>query len=279
MYICRIKIYPMKKIFTLISIALSTFAFGQSFSLYKMNNTLTSTLNTISNGYELEDVTVANSQTKAKIKIINNGASTLTLAVSRTVIFQSPNLVLDGSTTTPYTYFCFGNTCFPSNISSVTPTDYTILGPAGATSTPFDNTKDNGQPFEIYFEEANTLGKYFISYRVYNVNNPNDELTFRYIYNDFAGINENSKTITDISNIYPNPAVNLANISINLTEETPVKIQVYNSLGVMIRNDIENKPSGKNKLGIDCSNYNSGLYFVSVTAGNSKITKKIIVNK
>jgi hypothetical protein len=268
----------MKKIFTLISIVLCSASFGQSFSMYKMNNTLTSTLNTISNGYELVEVTTVNNQNKARIKIVNNSASTITLSVVRTVIFQNPNLVLDGSTTRPYTYFCFGNTCFPSNISTVTAFDYTILGPSGTTSTPYDNTKDNGQPFEIYMEEAGTLGKYFIGYRVYNVNNPSDEIVFRYIYNDFAGVNENSKTISDVS-VYPNPVNNLANISLNLTEEAPVKIQVFNSLGSMVYNGSEQKLSGKNKLTVDCSNYNSGVYFVSINAGGTKITKKLIVNK
>ena len=269
----------MKKIFTLFTVALSSAALAQSFSIYKTNNSQSTITGTITNGYELIEVTTPSNQAKGTFKIVNNTANTLSLSIQRTVEFQNPALVLDGSTTTPNTYFCFGNTCFPSNVSTVSSSDYTILGPAGATSSPFDNSTDNSQPFIIYLEEGAVTGKYFIRYRVFNVNNPSDELTFRYIYNDFAGINEASKSVQDISNVFPNPSGNIAHISFNLTEETPVKIQVHNSLGAMVYNSIENRTSGRNKVNIDCSHYNSGLYFVTITAGDTKITKKLVVNK
>ena len=269
----------MKKIFTLLSVALSPLMFAQSFSVYQTNNSQTIISNTITNGYNLEDVTTASSQSKATFKIVNNSASSLTLSIIRTVEFQNPTMFLDGSTNVPTTYFCFGNTCFPSNVATVTSFDYTILGPAGATSSPFDNSKDNGQPFIVYLDEAGSLGKYFVRYRIYNVNNSSDEISFLYIYNDFAGIKENVKAIQDVGNVNPNPVNNLAQVSFNLNEEASVKIQVYNSLGAIVYSGADHGSAGKNKLNIDCSNYSSGLYFVAISSADTKITRKFVVNK
>lgn len=269
----------MKKIFTLLSIAFGSFMFGQSFAVYKTNNAQTSITNTITNGYNLEDLTSAGLQTKATFKIVNKTAATLTLNIVRSVEFENPTMFLDGSTNTPSTYFCFGNTCFPSNVNSVSAFDYTILGPAGATSAPFDNSKDNGQPFIVYFDEGAAVGKYFIRYTISNVNNLSDQVSFLYIYNDFAGISENTKTLEEVGNVYPNPATNQAHVSFNLNEAASVKTQVYNSLGALVYNGAEQMLAGKNKLNIDCSNYNSGLYFVTITAGGTKITKRLVVDK
>jgi hypothetical protein len=269
----------MKKIFTLISLAVSSLMFGQSFSLYKTNNSQTAITGTITNGYYLSEATSANAQAKGTFKIVNNSAATTSLNIIRTIVYQNPMLILDGSSNTPNTYFCFGNTCFPSNVSTATSFDYTILGPSGSTSAPFDNSKDNNQPFLPYLEEGAVVGKYFVRYKIFNVNNPNDTLSFTYLYNDFAGVNEAASALETVSDVYPSPSANVAHINVTLTHESPVKIQVYNSLGVLVQNGNEQKLSGKNKLTIDCTNLSAGLYFVSVASGESKITKRLIVNK
>ena len=94
-----------------------------------------------------------------------------------------------------------------------------------------------------------------------------------------VGIKDQESGIDSFSNIYPNPSTGNANITVDLTEEVAVKIEVYNSFGSLVYRGAEQKLIGKNKLSIDCTNFNSGLYFVIVTAGNSKVTKRLVVNK
>lgn len=279
----------MKKIFTLISFALTTIAIGQTFSAYKMNNTQTSTVATLSNGYILNESTTATTNTVSpnitatKIKIVNNAATTVTLGVIRTVYYHSPALKLDGLGSFPDSYFCFGYSCFGSDINTAPSTDYTILLGSGLTSTVFpyaDNSKDNGQPFLLDLVEGTSLGKYFIKYKLYNVNNANDTLTFTVKYNEFLSVTENNSIIESASDVFPNPSSTTANIILNLNQENQVKVQVYNSLGALVINNQEQKLSqGKNKIAIDCANLTSGLYFVSVTAGSSKVTKRLVINK
>lgn len=271
----------MRKTFTLFSIALSAFAFGQSFSLYKTNPSQTAISLTVTNGSSVSETTGANGQTKETFKFVNTSASaTTTLGIIRTVIYQNPLLVLNGSTVTPTTYFCFGNTCFPSNTSSVTSADYTILGPAGSTVSPFDNSKDNSQPFITYLDEGSSVGKYFVRYKVYNVADANDTLSFIVKYNEFLSVNEIGSVIESASDVYPNPTSSSASISLILKQESTIKLKVYNSVGALVMSTNDQKyPQGKNKLSVDCSNLNAGIYFVNIDANGTKLTKRLVINK
>lgn len=274
----------MKKIFTLIAFCAASFAIAQSFSAYKMNNTQTATLATLSNGYILNESTTASPTispvvTATKVKIVNDAATTVTLGVERTIVYNNPPLKVDGGTSTPDTYFCFGFSCFASNVSVAPSSDYTILGPNGSSTQP-DNSVDAGQPFLIDLVESSVMGKYFVKYKIYNVNDANDTVAFTVKYNEFLSVSENNNIIANVSDIFPNPSSSNAHLSLTLTQESPVKVQVYNSLGALVYTGNELKyPQGKNKISIDCSNLNSGIYLVSLNAGESKITKRLIINK
>jgi hypothetical protein len=427
----------MKKIFTLFLVSLTFGISAQSFSAYQTNNAQTINTATLTNGSYIVDNTSVTTNTASptlstfKVKLVNNSASTLTLSVIRRVIYQSPALQLDGLGNIPDTYFCFGFQCFPSNVSSPGPADYCVLGPSGSTSSPYDNSKDNGTPFVIDLAEGLTKGKYYVNYTVFDINNLNDSicftvkynpfpsleawtvdaagtstivtlqngtavthttspsattevkvkfknidptstytysvirkdvvlnsvtstttdakahfcfgdlgscydentfepssdfttlgpggetspakqhlfteldeataigysevyyklfnmatgkmgadtLSFTFKYNSLTGINENKGIIENISNVYPSPSTGYAAITVVLTDEVPVKVQVFNSLGALVYSGAEQQLNGKNKLSIDCSTLNSGLYFITVNAGNAKITKRLVVNK
>jgi hypothetical protein len=269
----------MKKTFTFIFILTAALMSAQSFSLYKMNNIWSAASATITNGSTLSGATAANVTSQANLNLVNNSAITVSLSLIRTVVYQNPTMTQDGTTNAPYTNFCFGNTCFPSYVDTTKSADYTILGPASATATPFDNSHQNAQNFYVYLGEAATTGKYFVHYKIFNIVNPTDTLSFTYKYNEFAGINEVSGVIETLTNVYPNPATNLANLNVILKQASPIKIEVFNSLGSLVQSGTEQKLTGLNQLSVDCSKFQSGLYFVTVTSGDTKITRRLVVNK
>ena len=73
--------------------------------------------------------------------------------------------------------------------------------------------------------------------------------------------------------MYPNPAKNQVSLSWNKGEQVSVK--VYNSLGKMMY--YTKKQSLLDPLNIDTSQYNSGLYFVSINTIKGVVTKKLII--
>jgi len=289
----------MKKIFTLLSLAFVTAAFSQSFSIYKTNPSGTANTATMTHGYSQLETTSANNQLQTNFKIVNNAAVGHTLSVTRSFVFENPLFDLSEASY-PWTKFCFGYTCFPASVNSPGSSDYTILGPAGTNTTTccngtnntccaatFDNSNENGTPFKMYLQETSSIGKYAVRYLVYDVNNPADSSSFTVRYNDglsvpnlFVGINNIAATFESVSEIAPNPSNGNASISVNLKQDNDIKVQVYNGIGALVYNGPSQKyPAGKHKISLDCNTYSSGLYFVTLTAGETKVTKRLIVNK
>jgi hypothetical protein len=282
----------MKKIFTLLAFVLGTTLFSQtSFTVHRMNGLAqTVTVQTIGHGDLItRTVTAAPTATDCGtgtaydhfyIKIINTSSVQTVLTVTRTITLQTPTLTLDGGNGCRDTYYCFGGLCFGSDVNVAPAANNTTLGASGSTVSPYDNTKQEGIPFVIYLNEGiTTVGQYDVKYTIANTVNASDSLSFTVRYNSFLNVNENSNVIENVTNVYPSPSSNVANINLTLAQESPVKLQVYNSLGALVYNGLEQKLSGKNKLSVDCSSFSSGLYFVTISAGDSKITKRLVVNK
>lgn len=263
----------MKKLFTFFASVLSLGAFAQSsITAYKLSNNYMVTA-TITNGSNLQLYTSTGSIEDTKFKFKNNSASTQTYNISRSFVAQTPALFTDGSSSTPNSYFCFGQTCFGSNVAVAPPSDYTILN-AG------DDSQTGGQPASFYLAEGSSIGYYVVHYKIFNVNNPNDTLGFNAIYNSAdVGIRSNSNSLAGLSDLYPNPNPG-AVVSFDLAKDDELKFQVYNSLGSLVYSAPKQKyAAGRNKLSFESAGLSNGVYFVTVTGNTGKTTKRLVVNK
>ncbi len=90
------------------------------------------------------------------------------------------------------------------------------------------------------------------------------------------GIAENS-SFQNI-NLFPNPANDVVNI--NLISEQPVNttINIYNSIGALLKTEFVSFHSGNNNYSLDINDLNSGLYFVEILGDNRKQNFKLIKN-
>lgn len=268
----------MKKIFTLFSLISFGFINAQSPSIEAWTLDLSGNDSLkLTNGLVVAYQTSASSATltstrtvKVKIKNISS-TSTNTYSVERKDVFLNPAGPLGAKA-----YFCFGDlgTCYPAFVKEAD--EFNVIGPGGATVP--------GKHMITDLDEAYTIGYSEVQYKLFNVATGKtgagaDTLSWTFKYNQLLSVNENAGVLESVSNIYPNPSSNNANITVVLTDEVPVKIQVFNSLGSLVYNGAEQQLSGKNKLAVDCTNFNNGLYFITVTAGNSKVTKRLVVNK
>ncbi len=269
----------MKKIFTLFSILIIGTLNAQSPSIeaWTLDKNGADSLQ-LTNGMTVAFLTsasssVSTSQVEVKIKIKNiSSANTYTYSVERKDVVLNP-----AGPAGAKAYFCFGDlgTCYPAFVTE--PVDeFNVLGPGGSTVA--------GKHMVAYLDEAYTTGYSEVRYKLFNVGTGKtgtgaDTLSWTFKYNQFMSVNEYNNILESVSNVYPNPSTNNANITVVLTDEVPVKVQVYNSLGALVYTGTEQHLTGKNKLAVDCSNFNNGLYFITVTAGNAKVTKRMVVNK
>jgi hypothetical protein len=120
--------------------------------------------------------------------------------------------------------------------------------------------------------------------------NPNMEqsepTTNRIIYNKLAkseivGINEPVKKLSkiNISQNYPNPATGATEVTVDLNEPADVSLELFNMTGQKVLDiPARTMQAGTQHMSFDVSAFTPGVYFYTVTAGNEKATRKMIVN-
>lgn len=265
----------MKKLFTLFSFFVITNLSSQSsLNLWALDASQNSQTLTVNNGDTVYYTIAAGALETVFFQFQNVSAATHSYSVRRT------DLIMNAGASA---YFCFGDqgTCYPSTVT-VSSGDYTTLAPGQST------TKSTGPPLfsdtnlSTDFQEGSTAGYSVVKYKLFDVTTGEmgaDTMSWKIIYNQALGIQENKNVFKNVSDIYPNPATSQADITVLLANESVVKVEVYNSIGSLVYSGAEQRLSGKNKIAVDCNNFNSGLYFVTVTAGNSKVTKRMVVNK
>ncbi len=85
------------------------------------------------------------------------------------------------------------------------------------------------------------------------------------------------ENIRFLSDVFPNPANNYANIEITVTEEEIVKVTSYSITGKVIDSYVQKLEKGLNRINISTKELSKGIYFVNIEFENSfLITKKFI---
>ncbi|OFY47472.1 MAG: hypothetical protein A2W85_02065 [Bacteroidetes bacterium GWF2_41_31] len=92
-------------------------------------------------------------------------------------------------------------------------------------------------------------------------------------------VNEVSVQSLEISQNYPNPFSGKTYIEVILNEASNVTLEVYTLTGQKVAmSDYGFKTTGSHNLTIDGSQLTTGVYFYTVTAGESKVTRKMMVD-
>ena len=88
----------------------------------------------------------------------------------------------------------------------------------------------------------------------------------------------NNAFASSISN-YPNPFSNTTTIAVTLTENKPVSVKVYNTMGALVFTKNIDGTVGTNNVTFDGGQVSSGVYYYTVTAGAEQATKKMVIQK
>ncbi len=108
-----------------------------------------------------------------------------------------------------------------------------------------------------------------------------NSIRFMKIYKaDVVGVKETKSILsqTDVSQNFPNPFNENSTVIVNLSEKTDLSLEVINITGQKVYElKTRNGSIGANVLTIDGSNLTSGVYFYTVKAGDSSVTKKMII--
>jgi hypothetical protein len=84
--------------------------------------------------------------------------------------------------------------------------------------------------------------------------------------------------LSEAINIFPNPSNGHFNIVTTFAATQNVDVKVVDVLGQVVYSD-KKKDIGVGNIEINLNNQTSGIYFVEVTDGQEKITKRILIDK
>lgn len=90
------------------------------------------------------------------------------------------------------------------------------------------------------------------------------------------------ESISDVKNnihIYPNPCLNFANFDFKSTETENINLEIFNSIGQVVKTQNLDIKIGQNQFKIDTSNLNSGIYYFNTNLNKQAISKKITIIK
>jgi hypothetical protein len=84
----------------------------------------------------------------------------------------------------------------------------------------------------------------------------------------------------NVSSVYPNPAKDQLSIELNLRDNSPVAVKVYNMLGQeIVSRNYGMTPTGNNILQLDMNSVPPGMYLCNITAGAYTLTKNIVIQR
>jgi hypothetical protein len=107
---------------------------------------------------------------------------------------------------------------------------------------------------------------------------PTDPVAIRFIKLSADGFNDNAKNIATVSQNRPNPFSGVTNIEVTLTESAEMSIEVVNIAGQkVVEQNYGKTAAGVHTIQINAANLPAGMYFYTVHAGNTSVTKKMIV--
>jgi hypothetical protein len=159
--------------------------------------------------------------------------------------------------------FCTGTTCFPPTVTSA----QVVLTPSQTVAFIADLT------------EASVVGESDTHYKFTNANDVTEVMFVYFKYNLPAGIIKQSNFISTVSSVYPNPVSSSAFITVTASKEIQTDVIIVNALGAVVSTSSADLNKGKNTVKLPTDNLNTGVYFMSLSNGNSIITRKIIITK
>jgi len=97
---------------------------------------------------------------------------------------------------------------------------------------------------------------------------------------EWTGVKENNSLITteSVMQNFPNPVRTTTTIYVDLSQQANLSLEVYNLIGqVVYTQDLGQVNAGRQNFVLDASKWDTGMYFYTVTADQSSVTRKMMV--
>ena len=151
------------------------------------------------------------------------------------------------------------------------------LATAGIQSTPFTPTASQWVQQTVSLAGYSTQTDLFFMFR-FTSNGGNNIYLDDINIGGTNGIKDNFASTTNF-NVYPNPAEENTTIYFNLLEKQKIELKIYDLLGSAVSSIFNGDlNAGEHQYSIaENANLSSGIYFVTLSVGGQRFTKKLVV--
>jgi Secretion system C-terminal sorting domain len=240
--------------------------------------------------YPWESATTGQSSTKsARVNFFNSPAGQIDEMYAKNLDLSTTNTFAYVSFDVAYAQYTAENDKLQVMVSENCGTTWTTpyskqgsgLATAPTTTVSFTPTSTQWRSelidISTYVNKPNVLVK-FKATSAYGNNLYVDNINI-YTSSTAVSVEESTSLLNEI-NVYPNPIANEASIQFNLAAASPVAITMHNLLGEIVYDkNLGSTSTGDHTLKLDTQNLSNGVYFITLNAGGGKITKKVVVNK
>ena len=81
-------------------------------------------------------------------------------------------------------------------------------------------------------------------------------------------------------NVYPNPTNDISNLTFGVAQSSDVTVTVYNMVGAQVMSqDLGTVQAGEQRMELDFSNVEAGLYIVSLNVNGNVSTVRVTLTK
>lgn len=92
-----------------------------------------------------------------------------------------------------------------------------------------------------------------------------------------TGISNTEVSDMDVT-VYPNPSVNVANVSFNVVGEQELTVKIIDSKGQVVEQETGIYTTGKQDITINTKDFANGAYTINVSGKNTNVSKSLVVN-
>ncbi len=128
------------------------------------------------------------------------------------------------------------------------------------------------------FNGSDTVDYHYVNCAVFTNSQYTDSAS---VYRTMGGVgiaNHNSIVNSVVQN-YPNPFSQTTTITVNLKQSKSLDLKVFDVIGNLVYTKNANGNTGENNFVFDGSSLQAGVYYYTITAGNERVTKKMILQK
>lgn len=243
---------------------LSLFALATTFVYSQGTIRLTNSSNsqTIAANAFIDLTTTVGNNTNITFDVTNTGTSTNVYNAKRY------DMILNSGAAA---YFCFAGNCYGPS---------TFVSPSSLTLTSGQSASQIAGPYQKLvadLDEGPATGVSRIKYTFINVNNSADSIQITLRYNDpAASLKEINNSLNSLQ-ISPNPASDYTSIKLTSNNNYNSTVSIFNSIGSLVSTKNVLVVKGENKIALNTSELNTGIYFVCVKSGEALTTKKLII--